>query len=105
VHYTEQYLTGGLHSQVVCSTDHPLLNTSRKVSLYCIRDSQSKIVHFYQTSNSYSSRQSGPNVQISPYTHLHKLFIYLVILVIIPKFLVSVVPGNSGTISLCVLFP
>lgn len=37
--------------------------------------------------------------------HLHKLFIYLVILVIIPKFLVCVLPDNRGAICLCILFP
>lgn len=37
--------------------------------------------------------------------HLHKLLIYLVILVIIPKCLVCVVPDNRGTICLCILFP
>lgn len=37
-------------------------------------------------------------------TDLHKLFICLVILEIIPKFLVPVGPGNRGTICLCIFF-
>lgn len=37
--------------------------------------------------------------------HLHKLFIYLVNQVIIPKFLVCAAPDNMGTIYLCILFP
>lgn len=36
--------------------------------------------------------------------HLHEFFIYLVILVIIPRFFVSVVQGNRWTICLCILF-
>lgn len=95
----------GLHSQVSVLLTAPTQHEQKGVFVL-YQSFPIKTLHTFPELQ--MATPQGTMVQMFRFhlpTPLHKLSTYFVILVITCKFLVSVVPGNSATTGLCVLFP